>query len=1419
MLSFSPPRDRDAWSTIRGFVYQVDLTIERWLELSPTQTLELERGEDIDIVSRSLMASTEAEQQRLLEQVKHREQSVTLRSPSVIEFIACAIEHRHANPDLDLLFRYTTNAPIGLERSSPLPNRTPAIFAWQQTCQGNLTGDERTNALEGIRTILRDVQQPQNLPVDTWTIFQDFVNSTNDNEFLELVNNLDWSTNASSTQELAPHIQNLLINQQYARDTQQAEEQYQRLFLYVFKLLSQPGIKRLTVEDRATQLSLPPLSEQDRELLDSVIVRICRLEARVDVVELSLLQLNSQVQRLAQDKGIDAAIDYTVATPILDVPPSVEHLSRREKVINELKTILGNHTWIAVYGSTGSGKTQLAVLLAHALGNCRMWIRLRNLTIEQACVRLDAACESIAGVPSQSNRYEWYRQFCERLGNNVLLVLDDLPRLSDGDELSERLRHLAMACRLYDIRLLSTSPYPLPSQFRTSLGDEVLHSLEIPPFDNYETAEVLAAHGMPDSLLQSKLVSLVNTVGKQHPSLIVAITRYLKQKNWPPLEDAVGDLFKGEHAVEINDETVAKILSTIEDVQSRELLYRLGLIIGDFSVDDVYAIAAIDPVIERPREQLHNLMGLWIQRDANTRLLISPLVSSIGSYDLSSETSKACHLELGTRIVRKGKIDPFDILQAMVHLSHAEAFDLAGTLLILFFSEIYKLDGPVEDWGLLSFWADRPLPDQMDLGIRLCLRGLQIGVMYKFGRETSFLIEDLTSLVEQASGNETWALVSVLVYANQAITRNKPQLANHLYLDAVRLVPDMRRPDGGEFIIPENLHLEQLIWPNAVGITTADHLRDWINTVDQLTPEQRERAFTNKLAEAGCLEVVDKLWLIEADKPKDIQQWDTVLDALKELAERSQQLNLELLWACAIRAQVIVLAEYYQDPDTAVLTAETALSLASLDPRVQFLIKECVGRQYVYANQNEKALIWLEQGLDQTSIKETYPLQYMHTLLSASRAIGSQDPYAAVDYAQQAVTLVKISKNIAETVLVKALSELAIAHWLAGDLSAAFEALDEAGERLHNFEPKTDAWKDIFVLFSHLAGYLSALARDGQPPSETWNGEPYGEPRRAMFFTHNPARALLYDETRKNFVLANLAMFAKSMGQDNRADAWTLRGIDAAQESNQRTMFAKLSLDLIPHLLKENRFEEAVSIAVDASRILIVLGEQIKAGKSPFAPDFDLDELLDSIPQELVTRAEYNAVEVGLVPIAFRISTIAIDEFIQAQSYAAQLASLCRQISTTAADQQLWTIAAELFEQIYLRDTSGKEIIHYSNTIDADKYHALRVIGYIGAALQEGVSLKNALWADFHTLPFVYNLLKPPSATYRRIILPFVVKYWQSKFEGSRFRFSSPRLVEKGLVEAQKKSDTQRAQSILKTIAFGLDIKPPPEIKEWLNLT
>lgn len=109
MSTFNAQPNRSASDTIRGYVYQVDLTNKRWLELKPGEALELECGEDIDLVSYLL-----GQEQRRNEQVKHQRGTVNLRS--AITSIANFIEQRQTNPQTKLRFLYTTTAKIGIEK-------------------------------------------------------------------------------------------------------------------------------------------------------------------------------------------------------------------------------------------------------------------------------------------------------------------------------------------------------------------------------------------------------------------------------------------------------------------------------------------------------------------------------------------------------------------------------------------------------------------------------------------------------------------------------------------------------------------------------------------------------------------------------------------------------------------------------------------------------------------------------------------------------------------------------------------------------------------------------------------------------------------------------------------------------------------------------------------------------------------------------------------------------------------------------------------------------------------------------------------------------------------------------------------------------------------------------------------------------
>jgi len=96
------------------------------LGLNPSERLEIEGGEDIDLISECKLTGNE---QRLLEQIKNLTGTITLWSS--IGPIA-NFEHRQRNPGSALRFLFTTTASITIERPSPqILQRQPGILVWE----------------------------------------------------------------------------------------------------------------------------------------------------------------------------------------------------------------------------------------------------------------------------------------------------------------------------------------------------------------------------------------------------------------------------------------------------------------------------------------------------------------------------------------------------------------------------------------------------------------------------------------------------------------------------------------------------------------------------------------------------------------------------------------------------------------------------------------------------------------------------------------------------------------------------------------------------------------------------------------------------------------------------------------------------------------------------------------------------------------------------------------------------------------------------------------------------------------------------------------------------------------------------------------------------------------------------------------
>lgn len=1412
MQSYKPPRDRDARATIRGYVYQAELTIARWLELEPGQILELEHGEDIDLVAQVVTAKDEYEQYRLLEQVKHREQAVTLKTSAAIAAIVNFYEHRLANPDMPLLFRYTTNALVGRERRSPMPRGMAAINAWEQIRGGALEGADQNKAIEGIRCLLLESRCPEDIPEESWKRFRNHLRQANQAQLLEFIRTIEWSTGARPVRELRQELKRRLIEKGFAADPVEADEQYLRLFLHVFEVLSSHDSslesKQLRAEELEQLITLPTLSITDHALLNIIRevtkqheLELQLLTGRVVEVEEGLENVRQQVHSLLSHQRLSIAVDYVPSSPILDVPLLGHPISGRTQTVEMLKRIVTTRIWTAIHGGASTGKTMLAILLAQELGTCKAWIRLGpDYSIDQACVQLDEACKALMNKPLPAERQSWYEHLAVQLGQHALIVLDDLPQLSGRDGLSVRLQQLVRAFRSQGVRLLSLSAHELPSVLRRSLHQQVLHTWAIELFSQSEAVELLQSYEAPESVVAR--ARFINTLAMRHPPFIEAITQYLEQHNWQFDEQILSELFQQKYAADIREETQSRLLATVEDGHTRDLLYRLAIILGDFSFNAVRILAEVDPVIDHPRERLITLTGPWIERERPEYYRLSPLIRSVGTDDLSRQTKRDCNRVLAEQILSTERLHIAQALSILNYLLNAEEYNRAGLFTISVLLDIQRQVQSAEDYGFISLWAKDPLPAQMDLGIRLYLRGLQFDLQSARGYDTAYLERDMKALLAQTTANETWAIL-----AAWAAARGRVQGIHLALLSVLRYWSQALLPNGKPLasVFPEDMHPESLIWVSASEVETSDQLRDWIEAVEQLTEDQRRYTFNEPYAEAGCTHIMDSVWHKEAKKPKEQQDWVGLLAALDNLVSRALSLQLELLWACAIRAQIMVMAEYDQDLTGALAKAEDALLQASNDPRAQFLLRECVGRQLLDAHREQEAGNWLQQALDE--LTPAYPYEHMVALLCLSRALGPDDPQQAAVYTEEAVKLAEMSPAIGDIALVKALGEDAIALWMVDERVRAFDSWDQAADVLLACRSESDEWKGLFVLFGHLSGYFTSMTQTGQPPAETSSGEPYEPPKRGLFFTNHSIRAHLYDQARDSFLMVLLTQFAEAVGRDERTAVWAQKGIELSREEGRAVAYYQVSADMIPYLVLEHRYAEALDIALEAGMISVALREQHKRGGDVLERDLEITELLGARPSEAWQHAEYQAAQIALLPAMFSLGLIAMDNPDQARKQAEEIVALCRDISSTASDQTLWETAAQLIEQTFVTTKSVSEWRKTLDSLPPNEYDVLRAPAYLGASLQPGFSLDDACQLHAITLAYMEKAVYQAQSTgYRRLVSPFFTAYWLTKFAQQRFRFRMPATIDAELQDARRMPESRRARTILWTVASSLGI-------------
>jgi hypothetical protein len=915
-------------------------------------------------------------------------------------------------------------------------------------------------------------------------------------------------------------------------------------------------------------------------------------------------------------------------------------------------------------------------------------------------------------------------------------------------------------------------------------------------------------------LVTGAAARLIHASTAGHPLLVSLAADYLREREWRFTTEEVEGLLRGEHAEPITDEVLDRIMNSLAD-QQRELLYRLTLPVGAFLFDVVTALAQVAPIIDRPREKMNRLLGAWVQRDAERQFIVSPLVRRVGSEGLTAATKMRCHLSLGELIVRE-TMNIYQAQQAINHFCQAEAFNRAGSLFLYLLDDARTLAAGKDIGVLDGVWVESPLPERMDLNIRLIARGLQIAVLPKYGRPIDYVLADLDGLMAAATDAHSLGIRGVAVMAAVHLASRDPDRTLQ-YIGRALILSNAEEPGAEATFLGEGRRLEDMLWFLVPQIVTPARLARWLTILESLPVDRRQRLLTEEDAFLGCIVVADRLRLAEALKPEGQRQWEDVLDAVDDLRVRASAMGSGALEAAAIRTLLSIHGEHLQQLDNAVPIAVEAIERLQGDPWAIFMAAGMLGRQYAFAGRHDEGRPMLEMALAQSAGDRTH--ERMMTLLAVSECFGSVAPDQSIQYAQRAVQLARSEVSIPVIEATRAGAELTTALFLRTPTregaTAVFPTWSEAAERLLEGRDDSDEWKDLFVIFAHQTSYLTLLALRGQPPSAIESGEEFAAPIRGVFPRTSPGRVALYRPSSVSAVMWMLSQFAGAAGDDQAAAMWLGRVSSLTDPTRLRPVEAMIGHDMIPSLVTSAKFAEAADAALRYCHANHLLSQSRIQNQDEMEHGVDIAASWNALPAAEREMIERRAALLAVLPAACWVFRQMLENQALGIAQGRSLASACRQISSTATDPILWNALADTLDMTCQERASGQAIVALGNTFASSSRQAAAILAYFGASLHGGPD--DAFNAQLAAMQTLFLAFPPTSAAHRQLLLPFIERFWTTTFDQRRFGFSNPSLVEESLAQARQVPLERRIKAILRAVRFGVTSRADVATTAWLN--
>ena len=168
---------------------------------------------------------------------------------------------------------------------------------------------------------------------------------------------------------------------------------------------------------------------------------------------------------------------------------------------------------------------------------------------------------------------------------------------------------------------------------------------------------------------------------------------------------------------------------------------------------------------------MERLTGLWLQPFVGDKYTISPLIDPAVSNPLEERTRRGVYTVLALSIMARGTIYPLDAVTShyftLAGLFGEAAFVPASALTAIIDAEPDLIE---ESMVLASVWIAE-IPDQIDINLKLHIRGLQIVATDNRSRSIDFLLSKLDQELDSGGAN-TWGVRSRPAFLQSGSARN-----------------------------------------------------------------------------------------------------------------------------------------------------------------------------------------------------------------------------------------------------------------------------------------------------------------------------------------------------------------------------------------------------------------------------------------------------------------------------------------------------------------------------------------------------------------------------------------------------------------------------------------------------------------------